>query len=91
MAKICEFEQAAKRLCPEQQQEAMRNLLENANEPKAGIMRQLLAEPNKPLTPKQQNIFDKHILPTMVERCSTCSGFSLSGVQFCDSCAIKFG
>lgn len=90
MTKIFEFEEAAKRLCPEQQQEAMLNLLDDANETEAGIMRQLLAEPGKPLTQRQQNVFDKHILPSMVERCSTCSGFSLSGNQFCDSCAIKF-
>lgn len=91
MKKICEFEQAAKQLCPEQQREAMRNLVELANEPEAGIMRQLLAEPNKPLTPKQQHVFDQHILPSMVERCSTCSGFSLAGVAYCDTCAVEYG
>jgi hypothetical protein len=92
MKEVCEFEQAAQKLCPVQQQEAMRNLVEMANEPEAGIMRQLLAEPNKPLTPKQQHVFDKHILPTMVERCSTCkTGFSLAGgMGYCEVCAVKY-
>lgn len=91
MKKICEFEQAAKQLCLEQQQEAMSNMVELANDTEAGIMRQLLAEPNKPLTQKQQQVFDTHILPSMVERCSTCSGFSLAGVAYCDTCAVKYG
>lgn len=91
MKNIVEFENAAMLLCPEQQQEAMRNLVEMADEPEAGIMRQLLVEPQKPLSPKQQNVFDKHILPSMVEKCSTCSGFSLAGVAFCDTCAVEYG
>lgn len=91
MKDITEFEKAAKQLCPEQQQEAMRNLVDIADEPEAGIMRQLLAEPQKPLSPKQQNVFDKHILPSMVERCSTCSGFSLAGTAFCETCAVEYG
>jgi len=91
MSKNSEFEQAAKRLGLDQQQDAMRNLVEDANEPEAGIMRQLLAEPDKPLTPSQQHVFDKYILPSMVEKCGGgCGGYSLSGVEFCDSCAIRF-
>jgi hypothetical protein len=91
MKNIVEFENAVKQLCPEQQQEAMRNLVDMADEPEAGIMRQLLAEPQKPLSPKQQNVFDKHILPSMVEKCSTCCRFSLVGVAFCDICAVEYG
>lgn len=91
---MSEFEKAAKQLSPEQQQEAMRELLDSTDGAEAGIIRQKLAEPDKPLTPKQQHVFDTKILPSMVEHCvnhSSCNGFSLPGVEYCDQCAIRFG
>jgi hypothetical protein len=88
-----EFGDAAMRLSFEQQQEAMRSLLEVVSGPEACIIRQKLAEPNKLLTPAQQFVLDTKILPAMVERCvnyPTCNGFTLPGVGDCDSCAIRF-
>lgn len=91
---MSEFEEAAKRLSEKQQKEAMESLLDTANEVEAGIIRQKLAEPKKPLSAKQQAVFDKHIVPSMVEKCrfySSCKGFTMPGVGLCDSCAIEFG
>ena len=89
-----EFETAAKSLSSKQQREAMQTLLESIGEPEAGIIRQKLAEPDKPLSQKQQYVFDTKILPAMVEHCvnhSSCKGFTLPGVEYCETCAIKFG
>lgn len=91
---MSEFENAAKLLSFEQQQEAMRTLLESVDGPEAGIIRQKLSEPGKPLSQKQQHVFDTKILPAMVEHCvnhSSCKGFTLPGVKYCETCAIRFG
>lgn len=57
----------------------MRNLVVLANQPEVGIMRQLLVDPNKPLTKKQKSVFDNHVVSSMVEKCGnqSCNGFSL--------------
>lgn len=89
-----EFEDAAKRLSRAQQKEAMERVLEGADGAVAGIIRQILAEPNKALSNAQQAVYDQQILGSMVEKCSQhkpCNGFTLPGDEFCDSCAIKFG
>lgn len=91
-----EFEDAAKRLSAEQQKEAMSRLLDDVDGAQAGIIRQKLAEPNKPLSEAQQKVFDNQILPSMVEKCSeysSCKGFTLTGDPdgYCESCAIRFG
>jgi hypothetical protein len=91
---MTEFENAAKQLSSKQQQEAMRILLESADDPEAGIIRQKLAEPDKPLSQKQQFVFDTKILPAMVEHCvnhATCKGFTLPGGEYCDPCAVRLG
>lgn len=90
---MSEFEKSARLLSFEQQQEAMRSFLEFVDDPDAGIIRQKLAEPDNPLTPKQQYVFDNRILPAMVEKCVShdCKEFTLPGVEYCDSCAVKFG
>jgi len=92
--KMGEFEDAAKRLSAAQQKEAMKRLLDQVDGAEAGIVRQKLAEPNKPLSEAQQKVFDNQILPSMVEKCSqhsSCKGFTLPGDEFCESCAIRFG
>lgn len=91
---MSEFEKAAKQLSFEQQQEAMRALLDFADGAEAGIIRQKLAEPEKPLSTKQQHVFDNKIMPAMVEHCvnhSSCKGFTLPGVEYCETCSIRFG
>lgn len=91
-ARVREFSDAARLLSDEQQRIAMESQLDFISEVEAGIIRQKLAEPDKPFSPKQQAVFDKHILPAMVEKCGGgCGGFSVSGVEFCDTCAIRFG
>lgn len=93
-ARVTEFTNAAKLLSQDQQKEAMETLLDTANEIEAGIIRQMLAAPEKALSPKQQVVFDRHILPSMVEKCqyhSSCKGFTMPGVGLCPSCEIRFG
>jgi hypothetical protein len=92
-ARTAEFANAAKQLSDKQRKEAMESLLDTANEVECGIIRQKLAEPEKPLSPKQQAAFDRHIEPSMVEQCrfySSCKGYTMPGVELCPSCDIKF-
>lgn len=92
-ARTAEFAKAAKGLSDKQRKEAMESLLDTANEVECGIIRQKLAEPEKPLSAKQQAVFDKSIEPSMVERCrfySSCKGYTMPGVDLCPSCDIKF-
>lgn len=92
-ARLKEFATAAKMLSDDQRKEAMETLLDTVNETEAGIIRQILADPDKPLSEKQQAVFDKHIEPAMVEKCgrSGCSGFTMPEVELCPSCEAKFG
>lgn len=71
----------------------METLLGTVNETEAAIIRQVIADPDKLLSEKQQVVFDKHIVPAMVEKCSRpgCSGFTMPGVKLCPSCEAKFG
>jgi hypothetical protein len=93
-ARVMEFSNAAKKLSDEQRKEAMESLLDTASEVEAGIIRQILAEPEIPLSQRQQTVFDRYIEPSMVEQCrlySSCKGFTMPGVELCPSCDIKFG
>lgn len=95
-ARLKEFSDAAKKLSDAERRAAMEELLDTGmgTDEEAGIMRQLLAEPEKPLTGPQRFVFDNYIEPAMVERCSqysSCNGFTMPGVGLCPSCAIRFG
>ncbi|WP_290435227.1 hypothetical protein [Aeromonas caviae] len=60
--------------------------------PADGVARQFLDRGLDSLTPKQRNVFDKYILPTLVERCSftDCANPTGPGQQYCDMHGTKF-
>jgi hypothetical protein len=88
-----EWLQAAQNLSDPEKKRALESLLETADEPQAGIIRQILGEEKRTLTDKQQLVYDKYIEPTLVEKCGGpgCKGFAVAGEGFCPSCAIKYG
>ncbi|KAB7688991.1 hypothetical protein GBN24_11975 [Plesiomonas shigelloides] len=82
--------EAAKQLTPEQVQEALEHQVEYMGDPEAGIIRQILGSEGKPLSDKQQYIYDTKILPSLVERCAMCDNFVPAGVDYCGSCSIEY-
>lgn len=93
-ARLREFTDAAKLLSDEQKRIAMKSLLDSVNDVEAGVIRQILGEPEKSLSPKQQAVYENHIVPQMVEKCrlhSSCKGFTMPGEEYCASCATQYG
>lgn len=88
-----DFIEAAKNLTDAEIRVALANLLEHASEPEAGIIRQLLGPEKKPLSEAQMNVYNKHILGALVEKCGnqSCKNFTLAGVDYCPTCEIEFG
>ena len=56
-----------------------------------GIARQILGDDEKPLSEKQQYVFDNKIKPTLSEKCSTCIEKVPAGVDYCPTCEIEYG
>lgn len=88
-----EWRQAAQNLSDPEKRKALESLLENVNEPKAGIIRQILGGEKKSLTEKQQHVYEKYIEPALVEKCGApgCRSFSVAGETYCPTCAIEYG
>lgn len=88
-----EWKKAAQNLTPSERKLALENLLEDVDEPEAGIIRQILGDEGKPLSPKQAHVYKTRIEESLVERCGNkgCQNFVLAGVFQCSSCEIKYG
>lgn len=88
-----EWQKAARNLSDAEIKEALRELLEHASEPSAGIIRQILGEENKSLSDKQQHVYDNYIEPSLVEKCGRpgCGSFVVAGRNFCPTCDVDFG
>lgn len=88
-----EWEQAVANLCDVEREEALRHLVEIADETRAGIIRQLLGEEQKPLSQAQQHVYKKYIEPELIERCgrSGCTTFVPAGTNYCPMCEIEYG
>ncbi|MEZ8463997.1 hypothetical protein AB6D04_07030 [Vibrio splendidus] len=90
-----DFKNAAKALTDDEIKEALENYLENngGDEAESGIVRQLLGEEQKPLSSKQQYIFENEIEPCLVEKCGmqSCKKFVPSGRDYCPTCEIEYG
>lgn len=56
-----------------------------------GIGRQILEDDKKPLSEKQQYVFDNQIKPKLFEKCSTCIEMVPAGVDYCPTCEIEYG
>lgn len=71
----------------------LKNQLENSclDTTSDGITRQILGDDEKPLSEKQQYVFDNKIKPTLLEKCSTCVAKVPAGIDFCPTCEIKYG
>lgn len=85
--------QAIEGLSQKERECALRHLLNNASDTEAGIIRQLLSPDRKPLSKKQQIIYENRIEPSLVEECGTnlCPNFALAGVDYCSTCSIEYG
>ena len=88
-----DWRKAAQNLTDTEREAALKNLLESASEPEAGIIRQILGDEKKPLTEKQQYVYDKHIEESLVEKCGNknCGSFVPAGVNYCPTCEIEYG
>ena len=88
-----EWKKAAQNLTDEEKLQALNYLLENMDGAEAGIIRQILGNEEKPLSEKQQYIYDKNIEPSLVEKCGGpgCNEFVLAGQGYCPSCQIEYG
>ena len=88
-----EFSKAAKNLTDSERKKALESVLDNLNDPEAGIIRQILGDKSKPLTEKQMKVYEKYIEPALVEKCGApgCKRFSLAGETYCATCAIEYG
>jgi hypothetical protein len=78
----------------EEKETALRNLLENnPQDAEAGIIRQLLGDEKKPLSPDQQEVYERYIEPGLAEKCgfASCGRFVPAGVDYCGTCEIEFG
>lgn len=87
-----DWRKAAQNLTDTERETALKNLLELVNEPEAGIIRQLLGDEKKPLTAKQQYVYDSHIEEALVEKCrnKSCGNFVPAGVSYCPTCEIEY-
>lgn len=90
---MSEWRNAAQRLDDEARESALKDRLDHVEEPEAGIIRQILANDGKPLSPKQQHVYDKYIEESLVEKCGApgCKEFTRSGSAYCSICEIKYG
>jgi hypothetical protein len=88
-----DWREAARSLTEVEREAALRNILENANDPEAGIIRQLLGKDKKQLTEKQKYVYETNIEPALVERCAnkSCRNFVHAGTDYCPTCKIKYG
>ena len=88
-----DWQKAAQSLTEVERESALKNVSENANNPEAGIIRQLLGKENKPLTEKQKYVYETSIEPTLVERCGNkgCNNFVPAGTNYCPTCEIEYG
>ncbi|HHF3067893.1 TPA: hypothetical protein ACPJ09_004663 [Vibrio diabolicus] len=96
-SRIEAFRAAARELSDYEVIEALHNRLEHEQESiddrSAGIIRQILGDPTKPLSRNQQYHYDNFILPTLVEGCGItgCSKFTVAGRDYCGVCALEYG
>jgi len=88
-----EWRDASSELTDIERKAALESVLECANDPEAGIIRQLLGKEGKPLSEKQDAVFVRYIERALVERCGVrgCSELVPAGFSYCSGHAIKYG
>lgn len=83
----------AKKLSEYETLQALKNILEMGdNNTNCGIIRQKLGNEKKPLSEKQQYVYDHDILPSLVEKCGLngCQNFVPAGTGSCQNCLIEY-
>ena len=72
---------------------ALKNQVDGAflNPKGYGVGKQILGDEKKPLSDKQQYVFDNEIKPTLLEKCATCVSKVPAGVDYCPTCEIEYG
>lgn len=84
---------AAKKLSDDEILQALEYTLEmGGNDTHCGIIRQKLGNEKKPLSAKQQHVYDNEILPSLVEKCGLngCQNFVPAGTGSCGMCSIEY-
>lgn len=84
---------AAKKLSEDEKLQALEYMLEmGGSDTHCGIIRQILGNEQKPLSAKQQYIYDNQILPSLVEKCGLngCQNFVPAGTGSCQNCSIEY-
>jgi hypothetical protein len=58
----------------------------------AGVLKKVIAQGLKSLTPKQYGVYEGHIRPSLVEKCGgpRCSTLVPAGVPLCEHCKIEY-
>ena len=84
---------AAKKLSDDETLQALKYTLEmGGDDTHCGIIRQKLGNEKKPLSAKQQYVYDTEILPALVEKCGLngCQNFVPAGTESCQNCSIEY-
>ncbi|EPK4167942.1 hypothetical protein QEG52_000636 [Stenotrophomonas maltophilia] len=57
----------------------------------AGVLKKVIAQGVESLTPKQLGVYEKHIRPSLVEKCDgRCDTLVPAGVSLCEHCKIEY-
>lgn len=79
-------------LCDEQLKEALESIVDGLRGPAEGIGRLILDQGLDDLTPKQRVVYEKHIKPSLHEKCAikSCENQTLAGRTYCGTCSVEY-
>ena len=83
----------ARKLSEDEILQALKHVLEmGGSDTHCGIIRQKLGSERKPLSTRQQYVYDNEILPSLVEKCGLngCQNFVTAGTGSCGTCSIEY-
>lgn len=80
-------------LCDEQLKEALESIIDVLSGPAEGVGRLILDKGLEVLTPKQRVVYEKHIKPSLLEKCAiqSCKNETLAGTTYCGMHEIEYG
>ncbi|WP_123632881.1 MULTISPECIES: hypothetical protein [Pseudomonas syringae group] len=80
-------------LCDEQLNEALESIVDDLPGSARGVGKLILDKGLDVLTPKQRVVYEKHIKPSLTEKCAftSCENETLAGVTYCGMHEIEYG
>ncbi|MBF9138728.1 hypothetical protein I5W36_23315 [Stenotrophomonas maltophilia] len=84
---------AERNLADDERELAYKNLDEAGmlNKVAAGVLKKVRGQGLESLTPKQLGVYERHIRPSLVEKCGgPCDTLVPAGVSLCENCKIKY-